>query len=49
MNYVYKGSFTIDLICLLPLTVVPLKRNRELLFFAVKLIRLFKGFSLLDV
>ena len=31
------------------MTAVPLKRNRELLFFAVKLIRLFKGFSLLDV
>lgn len=48
-NYIYQGSFTIDLICLLPLTVVQLRRNRQLLFFIVKLIRLMKGFSLLDV
>jgi hypothetical protein len=48
-NYIYKGSFLIDFICLLPLTVIKLKRNRQLLFFIVKLIRLMKGFTLLDV
>ena len=44
-----KGSFAVDLICLLPLGTLKMKRNREFLFFIIKMLRLVKGFELFNV
>ena len=48
-NYIFNGTFTIDLVCLLPLSLSQMKRRRELLFLIVKMLRLVKGFKLFDV
>jgi hypothetical protein len=44
-----EGSFKIDLVCLLPLGIIPLYRHREFLFLIIKMLRLVKGFELLNV
>ena len=47
-NYL-NNSFPLDIICLLPLQFVKMKRNRQLLFFLIKMLRIIKGFELFDV
>lgn len=49
MQYMKEGSFKIDLVCLLPLGIIPLYRHREFLFLIIKMLRLVKGFELLNV
>jgi hypothetical protein len=48
VNYL-KGDFKIDLICLLPLQMIPLKNNRNYLFFIIKMVRFLRGLELFDV
>ena len=47
-NYL-NTTFPLDLLCLLPLQFITMKRNRQLLFFMIKMLRINKGFSLFDV
>jgi aromatic ring-opening dioxygenase LigB subunit len=47
-NYLYS-SFPLDLISLIPLQFIKLKRSRQLLFFMLKMVRLIKGFKLFNV
>ena len=49
IHYMTKGSFAVDLVCLLPLGILKMKRNREFLFFIIKMLRLVKGFELFNV
>jgi hypothetical protein len=49
VNYILKGSFAVDFVCLLPLGVAPMYRHREFLFLIIKMLRLVKGFELLNV
>jgi hypothetical protein len=48
VNYL-KGDFKIDLICLLPLQMIPLSNNRNYLFFTIKMVRFLRGLELFDV
>jgi hypothetical protein len=48
-NYIYEGSFFLDFIVLIPLEYLDLKRKRQDLFYAVKMLRIIKGFVLFDV
>ena len=49
MNFINNGSFKLDLICLLPFEYIKMKRERQLLFFLIKMLRLPKGLELFDV
>lgn len=48
MNYFYNG-FAMDFIPLIPFFAIKMKRNRQQLFYIIKMIRLVKGFDLFDV
>ena len=48
MNYINTG-FAKDFIPLLPFYAVKLKRNRQNLFYIIKMVRLIKGFEIFDV
>lgn len=48
VNYL-KGDFKIDFICILPLQMIPLKNNRNYLFFIIKMVRFLRGLELFDV
>ena len=48
INYL-KTDFFLDFITLLPLNFYHLYRRRHVLFFMVKMLRLYKGFALFDV
>lgn len=48
MNYLHNG-FAMDVIPLIPFYSVDLKRNRQSLFYIIKMIRLIKGFTIFDV
>jgi hypothetical protein len=47
-NYFFD-RFIWDFIPLLPLQIFPMYRNRNTLFYLIKLIRLYKGFKILDI
>jgi len=47
-NYFY-GSFIYDFIPLIPFQLIEMYRNRNCLFYLVKVMRLWQGFKLLDV
>lgn len=42
-NNYWNNSLPLDLLCLLPLEYIKLKRDRHLLFFLIKMLRLPKG------
>lgn len=42
-------DFVYDFIPLIPLQIVPLDRNRQYIFYLLKMIRLKKGFKILEV
>jgi hypothetical protein len=48
-NNYFSNSFLLDFVCLLPLEYVHMKRERQLLFFLIKMLRIPKGLSLFDV
>ena len=44
-----KTNFPIDLLTMIPLQIFNLKRKRQYMFYAIKLLRIKKGFRLFDV
>ena len=47
-NYIH-GSLVVDLIPLLPFQLLRMERNRQHLFFAIKIMRVFKAFKYMNV
>lgn len=49
VSHYFYGSFLRDLIPVIPFQLIPLRNRRGTLFYLIKLLRLVKGFRLLDV
>lgn len=47
-NYL-RGRFPLDLITILPLQFLELKRNRQHIFYLIKMLRIIRGFHLFDI
>ena len=47
-NYLNNG-FLIDLVCILPFQFITLQRNRQYLFYIIKLVRLTRTEHIIDV
>jgi hypothetical protein len=48
-NNYCKGRLPLDVITLLPLQYLELKRRRQHIFYAIKMLRIIRGFHLFDI